>query len=537
MAKQIMRLSVRSRYRLILLGLATLIIWYWLLPGTPQSVSPSPFALPLDEYISETSAQYPWSVPDSDGNAAAAAAAQDSVEIYEWDPLAAWENPDAVLREKAYRLAPKRAPPVPDPFPLLSQNPPPAPRLLRAPEINRPPRRHYPEQTPLFVGFTRNWPQLLQCVVSYIAAGWPPEDIHVVENTGVMYANQEGRLSLQNPFYLNHTQLRMLGVNIIITPTLLTFSQLQNFYLRTALDLAFPYYFWTHQDVLVFSHENLTDAHGSRGPSLYTNAVRTLRHLISSSSTTGSSSSGGGSDDDKSDNKDDDNDGARIRRPWAHHFFAYDHLALGHRDAVLAAGGWDAHIPFYASDCDAYLRLWWAGYAQTEGGADVPGGPGGEVGLVLDVRSVMEDVGALLRIPGSRARLPRVAGEDAGDNSGDDQEENSWGRGRDYVESWERLVALGEKMRADKYAGGNAGRNTWQARQKGGEGEPFYRDPDGFEAGVGMLIDLGRAVFAEKWGHRGCDVARMGVTGEDAWRLERDWDEETEGRGFEGGSW
>jgi hypothetical protein len=67
----------------------------------------------------------------------------------------------------------------------------------------------------LFVGFTRNWPQLLQCVVSYIAAGWPPEDIHVVENTGAMHANREGELTLQNPFYLNHTQLAMLGVKVI----------------------------------------------------------------------------------------------------------------------------------------------------------------------------------------------------------------------------------------------------------------------------------------------------------------------------------
>jgi hypothetical protein len=66
------------------------------------------------------------------------------------------------------------------------------------------------------VGFTRNWPQLLQCVVSYIAAGWPPEDIYVVENTGVMHANREGQLTLQNPFYLNHTQLAMLGVKVII---------------------------------------------------------------------------------------------------------------------------------------------------------------------------------------------------------------------------------------------------------------------------------------------------------------------------------
>jgi hypothetical protein len=53
-------------------------------------------------------------------------------------------------------------------------------------------------------------------VVSYIAAGWPPEDIYVVENTGVMHANRDGLLTLQNPFYLNHTQLAMLGVQVII---------------------------------------------------------------------------------------------------------------------------------------------------------------------------------------------------------------------------------------------------------------------------------------------------------------------------------
>jgi hypothetical protein len=106
-----------------------------------------------------------------------------------------------------------------------------------------------------------------------------------------------------------------------------------------------------------------------------------------------------------------------------------------------------------------------------------------------------------------------------------------------YVESWERLVGLGEEMVREKYAEGNAWRNRWQVKQRGGEGEPFYRDAEGFETGVRMLIDTGRSVFAEKWGHRGCDLDRIGVRGEDAWRLERDWDEETEGMGYEGGSW
>lgn len=140
------------------------------------------------------------------------------VEFLESD-FFSWKGPDYVPRPKPpYKPSREKGPPVPDPFPLLSRNLKPSKRqyLLRAPKVNRPPARHYPEATPLLIGFTRNWPQLLQCVVSYIAAGWPPQDIYVVENTGVMYANRNGRLTLQNPFYLNHTQLGMLGVNVIM---------------------------------------------------------------------------------------------------------------------------------------------------------------------------------------------------------------------------------------------------------------------------------------------------------------------------------
>lgn len=209
----VMRVSARSRYRLILVILAILLIWYSILRGTRSLDAPPLFTLLLTGYESYDYTPYPWPAPMSDGSTVDT---QASLEIYDWDPSLVWENPDAVFREKAYKPTPEPPPPVQDPFPLLSQNPPPSPRLLQAPKINRPPKRHYPEKTPLFVGFTRNWSQLLQCVVSYIAAGWPPEDIYVVENTGVMYANREGRLTLQNPFYLNHTQLKILGVNIII---------------------------------------------------------------------------------------------------------------------------------------------------------------------------------------------------------------------------------------------------------------------------------------------------------------------------------
>lgn len=110
------------------------------------------------------------------------------------------------------QMAPKdKSQVVRDPFPSLTQTgvvPP-------VPEMNRPPSPHVKEKTPLLIEFERGWAKLLQCVVSYITAGWPPEDIYVVENTGVMHANKQGLLSLQNPYFLNHTQLRQLGVKVL----------------------------------------------------------------------------------------------------------------------------------------------------------------------------------------------------------------------------------------------------------------------------------------------------------------------------------
>ena len=120
--------------------------------------------------------------------------------------------------------------------------------LPEIPSWNRPPAQHVPEKTPLFIGFTRNWPLLQQCVLSYITSGWPPEDIYVVDNTGTMKSNAApGQLTLQNPFYLNVQRLTdVFGVNVIYTPTLFTFAQLQNFYIFTALEHGWDYYWWSH---------------------------------------------------------------------------------------------------------------------------------------------------------------------------------------------------------------------------------------------------------------------------------------------------
>ena len=141
----------------------------------------------------------------------------------------------------------KKRPPISDNFPLAES----LTQRSDLPEIaswNRPPTPHVPENTSLFIGFTRNWPMLQQCVLSYITSGWPPEDIYVVDNTGTMKSNfPPGKLTLQNPFYLNVQRLTdVFGVNVIATPTLLTFSQLQNFYIFTALERGWDYFWWSH---------------------------------------------------------------------------------------------------------------------------------------------------------------------------------------------------------------------------------------------------------------------------------------------------
>lgn len=146
------------------------------------------------------------------------------------------DAPPRPILEQLHITSPPRKPPIYKPIPSASAIPivdnfplaasaHSAADLPPIPSWNLPVNPHVKENTPLFIGFTRNWRLLQQVVVSYITSGWPAEDIYVVENTGVMDSNALGLLSLQNPFFLNHTRLEMLGVNILITPTLLTFAQ------------------------------------------------------------------------------------------------------------------------------------------------------------------------------------------------------------------------------------------------------------------------------------------------------------------------
>ena len=130
-----------------------------------------------------------------------------------------------------------------------------------------------------------------------------------------MNSNKDSLLSLQNPFFLNHTRLDMLGVNVLITPTLFTFAQLQNFYLYESVQRGWKTYFWSHMDVVAVSMEKEEPEGDFRGDfkSLYTRCVEALR---------------------------------KVEGRWAMRFFSYDRLALVNVNSFLEIGGWDTMIPF-----------------------------------------------------------------------------------------------------------------------------------------------------------------------------------------------
>ncbi|KAH8819936.1 hypothetical protein F5884DRAFT_661820 [Xylogone sp. PMI_703] len=452
---------------------------------------------------------------------------------------------------------PAEAPPPPPPPPKKPKYKDPAPILSRPivenfplafaahsaadlppiPSWVRPPVPHVKESTPLLIGFTRNWRLLQQTVVSYITAGWPPEDIYVVENTGVMNSNAEGLLSLQNPFFLNHTRLNMFGVNIVVTPTLLTFAQLQNYFLHTALQKGWDHYFWSHMDVVVIPYEDrYVESHPELKPessysdfsSLYMNCVKELRKVT----------------DPGADPK------------WGLRFFHYDHLALVNVKAYMAIGGWDTLIAYYLTDCDMHARLAMDGWSTKDA----------EAGLIHDVASSLDDLIVLYRKQGTIEASftdPNVVEEELKkqaeelENQGKEpirgrfnMEERSalqpskrvpppgefvpaspngaaipseWKDDTVGSPQFRTLADTCDKMQKSK-VDSSRGRNTWQARQYGGQGEPFYRDSAGFESGLWMVIENGRAVYREKWGHQDCDLIGAGLRPEDAWKVKHDWE-------------
>ncbi|KAI0484551.1 hypothetical protein GGR56DRAFT_669100 [Xylariaceae sp. FL0804] len=406
-----------------------------------------------------------------------------------------------------YRPAPTfTPPPIRDPFPALATAAaaaplPPIPAYNVAEEGSW--RAHGLEVAPpLLIGFTRSWPMLLQAVVSYITAGWPPEQIYVVENTGMQQANKRGQLTLQHPWYLNHTTLARLGVRVVQTPVLLSFAQLQNFFLALSYEHGWPYYFWSHMDVLALGHEagfdGLTPPAGQPGyRSLYALCLEELARTLAA--------------DDR----------------WGLRLFAYDHLTLVNPRALEDIGGWDTLIPYYMTDCDTYSRLYMRNWSQNDANC----------GVITDTSVALDDLLALYRDPRVTPDFtdpnppppPPPAPEEVENKEGGSREKKkrdddgvAGGMSDDPVEYWRVLLATADRM--FHYKHGGRGRNTWQSGQHGGRGEPFYYDGAGFSEALEVLTESGKEVFRRKWGHDNCDLmGGGGLRFEDQWQVLPDW--------------
>ncbi|KAK6495725.1 hypothetical protein TWF481_002772 [Arthrobotrys musiformis] len=305
-------------------------------------------------------------------------------------------------------------------------------------------------KTPLFIGFTRNWYLLEQAVVSYLAAGWPASELMVIDNSGVMDSNLRGLLSPANPWYLNHTRLSQLGVAVKRTPTLLSFAQLQNFYINYAIEQNWGYYFWSHMDVVVVCNESESSENYK---SLYRKAVDALGDTL-----------------DK-------------REHWGLKFFAYDWLTLVNVEAVKDVGAWDTQIPYYMADCDMYSRMTMRNWTQDAV----------EAGHVYDVSSHLTDLAVLFPEEGHESELNTTRFKDLKN----------------------QLQLMMEQKQNNSH-----GRNTWQARRDGGEGEPFWRNPKGFERGINFWIDKGRELFKLKWNYSECNLIDKGYRYGEEWTRE-----------------
>ena len=154
-------------------------------------------------------------------------------------------------------------------------------------------------------------------------------------------------------------------------------------------------------------------------------------------------------------------------------------------------------IPFYMTDCDMHERLWMRNFTIEDAAA----------GLIYDVGASLDDLYQLYY------------------RDSDSPSDTPDGVPRRNSPAYRTLVSTLEELDHNKNSG-DKGRNTWQSRQRGGLGEPFYRDAEGFERGIKMTMELGRRVFEEKWGRGRCDVRDAGMVEGDMWRVVADWENE-----------
>lgn len=247
-------------------------------------------------------------------------------------------------------------------------------------------------------------------------------------------------------------------------------------------------------DVVTLSEEDWTDPKTGEYKSLYTRVCDVLADAFSDS----------------------------YKKKWAIHFFAYDRLALYKTSAFVELGGWDPFISYYLSDCDMHERLMMAGYVLEEV----------KVGLIYDVSTSLDDLLVLYRreISPPDVAAEAKAYEDAENGIHEHDKRNflssspqkTWGAllergGPEYKGLTEKLNSMQVWKNDNKI--NPAGRNTWQAEQQGGKGEPFYYDPEGFQRGIDMAMEHGRATYREKWAGGSCALRDRGFGLKDAWKV------------------
>lgn len=171
---------------------------------------------------------------------------------------------------------------------------------------------------------------------------------------------------------------------------------------------------------------------------------------------------------------------------WALKWFAYDHLTMVNVEAWRKIGQWDVFIPYYTADCDAYSRMVMNGYNRAEADA--------KAGMIFDVASVIDSPETLF--------LPAKAEQ-----------------GLLNSERYQRLLGELRKMEKEKQRN-PSGRNTWQGANDEGKGEPWTYAPKGFRKGWWELAELGKRLYAEKWGQGECNLDSHEGKLEDAWKGE-----------------
>lgn len=185
---------------------------------------------------------------------------------------------------------------------------------------------------------------------------------------------------------------------------------------------------------------------------------------------------------------------------WGIQFFAYDWLALNNVRSFMKVGAWDTFVSYYLTDCDMHSRFGMNDIKMPIADAGRISDVGGSIDLNLLFRRKIDPANP----PRSMAELEKLPEDERG--------------GKGFEELLEAI-----QVQVDVKAHGDEERNSWQYKQQGGQGEPFYRDPQGFERALQMAIACGVDTYKEKWGHRDCGLREAGLKPSDAWMVEHDW--------------